>query len=100
MNWLWNCSGACFGYLEGDDLWTYSGRHVGRRMGSEIYDARGNYLGEVVNLNRLMANMEKQTWRGYAFTPSPTKGAVVRQSAGEEQPLYPGHGDFPEADSL
>lgn len=101
MNWLWNCSGACFGHLDGDDLWTYSGKHVGRRMGREIYDSRGNYLGEVVNLNRLMTNMEKkQTWRGNTFTPAPTRSPVARQPSGEEQPTYAGHQDFPDAASF
>lgn len=69
-------------------------------MGREIYDSRGNYLGEVINLNRLMANVEKETWRGNVFTPAATKGSVVRQPSKEEQSICADHQDFPDAASF
>lgn len=30
MDWLWNWGGECFGYREGDSLFTYFGHEVGR----------------------------------------------------------------------
>lgn len=42
MEWLWAWTGRCVGYRDGDDLWTDSGRHVGRFLGDEVYDLDGH----------------------------------------------------------
>jgi hypothetical protein len=54
MDWFWNWGGECFGYRDGDNLFTYFGREVGRFDGEEIYGSNGRYLGEVMSDNRLM----------------------------------------------
>jgi hypothetical protein len=41
MGWLFTWGGKCFGYREGDDLWTHDGRHIGRFYGEEVYGKRG-----------------------------------------------------------
>ena len=32
MDWFWNWGGECFGYREGDSLFTYFGKEVGRMV--------------------------------------------------------------------
>ena len=49
MDWLWNWGGECFGYREGDSLFTYFGHEVGRFDGEEIFGSNGRYLGEVMS---------------------------------------------------
>jgi hypothetical protein len=38
MDWFWNWGGECFGYREGDSLFTYFGKEVGRFDGEEILE--------------------------------------------------------------
>ena len=35
MDWLWNWGGKCFGYREGDSLFTYFGKEIGRFDGED-----------------------------------------------------------------
>jgi hypothetical protein len=37
MDWSWNWGGECFGYRDGDSLFAYFGKEVGRFGGEEIY---------------------------------------------------------------
>ena len=41
MDWFWNWGGECFGYREGDSLFTYYGREVGRFDGEGIFGSNG-----------------------------------------------------------
>lgn len=66
MEWFWTWGGECFGYRNGDSLFTYFGREAGRFDGEEIYGRDGRYLGEIRNNNRLI-----------------TKGVEEEQGAGE-----------------
>jgi hypothetical protein len=56
MEWLWTWGGKCFGYKDGDNLWAYSGEHIGKFKENEIYDRNGHYLGEIMSSNRLMCS--------------------------------------------
>src|SRR5262245_62569197 len=47
MAWLYTWGGTCFGWRDGDDLWTHDGRHVGRFHRDEVYGPDGRYLGEL-----------------------------------------------------
>ena len=59
--WLWTWGGECFGYHEGDELWTYNGRHVGRfDRHEEVYARDGRYLGEVMSNDRLITKTSKK----------------------------------------
>jgi hypothetical protein len=49
MDWFWNWGGECFGYRDGDSLFSYFGKEVGRFDGEEIYGSNGRYLGEVMS---------------------------------------------------
>src|SRR5262250_2901719 len=41
MDWFWNWGGECFGYRDGDRLFTYFGKEVGRFDSEEIYGSNG-----------------------------------------------------------
>jgi hypothetical protein len=49
MDWLWNWGGKCFGYRDGESLFTYFGMEAGRFDGEEIHGSNGRYLGEVMS---------------------------------------------------
>ena len=48
MDWFWNWGGECFGYRNGESLFTYFGKEAGRFDGEEIYGSNGRYPGEVM----------------------------------------------------
>jgi len=80
MDWFWNWGGECFGYREGDSVFAYFGKEVGRFDGEEIFGSNGCYLGEVMSDNRLITSRSKKSWvrgsfpwRGYRRT-STTSG--------------------------
>jgi hypothetical protein len=37
MDWFWNWGGECFGYRDGESLFTYFGKEIGRFDGEEVY---------------------------------------------------------------
>jgi hypothetical protein len=47
---------TCFGYRDGDNLWTHDGRHAGRFVRNEVYDRNGAYLGEIMSSNMSVAD--------------------------------------------
>jgi hypothetical protein len=61
MDWFWNWGGECFGYRDGDSVFTYFGKEVGRFDGEEIYGSNGRYLGEVMSDNRLITSRSKKS---------------------------------------
>jgi hypothetical protein len=69
------CSGygpgaaKCFGYRDGDNLWTSNRKHVGRFHGDAIYGSDERYLGERHNQNRLIVHRSKSAWRKCRFAP-------------------------------
>jgi hypothetical protein len=69
MDWLWNWGGECFGYREGDSLFTYFGKEIGRFDGEEIFGNNGRYLGEVMSDNRLITSRSKKSWVRGSFGP-------------------------------
>jgi hypothetical protein len=96
MNWVWTWGGTCFGYLDGDDLITHDGRHVGRKNDDgDIYSPKGRYLGEVRNKNRLITNRAKKSWVGYAFAPYARRVGFVRYVNYVGYVMYAGFEDFP-----
>ncbi len=95
--WLWTCGGKCFGYRDGDDIWSYSGYQVGRFQGDEAYGPDGCYLGELMNGDRLIANRSKTSWRGSSFAPWARRGAYADYAG---YATYAGYGDFPSVEQL
>ena len=39
MDWLWNWGGKCFGYRDGESLFTYFGKEAGRFDGRKFMEA-------------------------------------------------------------
>ncbi len=70
MDRLWTWGGECFGYRDGDDLWTHDGRHVARFVSNEVYGPDGRYIGETMNDNRLIG-LPPEKWSSlmYGFAP-------------------------------
>ena len=81
MQWLWTWGGICFGYREGDDLWTHDGQHVGRFRDNEVYGRDGRYLGELVNGDRLITNKAKSSSRQSGFSPSGRRNSYARNAS-------------------
>ena len=47
MEWVRTWGGKCFGYIDGEDLWTYGGKHIGKRYDDEFYGPDGRYLARI-----------------------------------------------------
>lgn len=63
MDWFWTWADECFGYRNGDSLFTYLGLEVLKFNGDKIYGSDKRYLGEVKNDNRLITSRSKKNWR-------------------------------------
>ena len=100
--WLWTWSGKCFGYREGDKLYTLEGLQVGRFVGREVYGSDGYYLGETGGADDakcLVTNMYKKSLTQPGFVPVLTDPKMPRP-AQPERPFYTGHEDFPSSAEL
>jgi hypothetical protein len=96
-SWLWTWGGACFGYRQGDSLFTYGGKETGRFHGTEVYGADGRYLGELSSASdgeRLITNVYKKSRTMNAFSPT-HHDSFSKPADRQEEPLYSGHEDFP-----
>ncbi|HEY3643849.1 MAG TPA: hypothetical protein VGM16_00810 [Gammaproteobacteria bacterium] len=100
MNWAWTWSGHSFGYWLEDNLWTYHGKHVGRRSGTHIHAPNGRYIGEVMGNGRLITNKAKAGMTGQIFVPALARVAEPPRPDGEGRQPYTGHEDFPHPDEL
>lgn len=95
MEWLWTWSGRCFGYRDGDNLWTHDGRDICRFHDDEVYGSDGRYLGEIIN-NRLITNKSKKMQRRSGFTPYANRTAYTKYVDYVGYTMYSGYEDFPE----
>jgi len=101
MQWLWTWGVESFGYREGDELWTYNGRHVGRFDGDEeVYGRDGRYLGEVMSNDRLITKTSKKSWQRGGFGQYGSRGAYARSANYAGYAMYKGHEDFPSPDAV
>ena len=99
MEYLWTWEGKFFGYSCSKLLYTYNGKCVGHFVGKIIYDQYGNYLGELMNVNRLIASQSKKHWRG---PPAPhiNGSAIVRLADYAGYVMLAGYEDFPSPDEF
>jgi 4-fold beta flower protein len=100
LEWLWTWGGACFGYREGDDLYTYDGRHVGHFVEKVVYGRNGLYLGEIRGRNRLVRKRANASWKQPSFNPRPRRPGQPRYVAYSGYPLDVGDDDFPPPESF
>lgn len=84
----------------GNDLWTYSGRHVGHRTGDEIFSPTGRYLGEVMQNGRLVTNKAKAGHQGNTFKPRPPRAPRPLEPSKNALTIYKGYQDFPHPDLI
>lgn len=94
MQWLWTWGGKSFGYRQNDNLFTHFGKHIGKFYENEIYDARGKYLGELMNDNRLISSNSKKSFAKYPFAPY-TGSPYVNYVDYVGNVMYAGYEDFP-----
>ena len=97
MNWVWTCSGECFGYRIDDALYTYWGLQIGHIEGDEVYGADGKYLGDIQTGNRLVTKKGKKHQVRQGFTPA-ASGSYVRTDDLSACDMDAGCEDFPTAE--
>jgi hypothetical protein len=84
----------------GNDLWTHDGYHVGRFEGDEIYGPDGRYLGEIMNNDRLITCLSKNSWRSGGFSPYASRVGFVPFVDYVGYVMYAGYEDFPAPNKL
>jgi len=94
MEWFWTWGGECFGYRNGDNLFTHNGVHAGKFYGDEVYGADGRYLGEIKNENRLITHSGKVGWTKFSFGRL-AGGSYARYANYVGYAMYAGYQDFP-----
>ncbi|TDI92974.1 MAG: response regulator [Chloroflexi bacterium] len=96
---LWTWSGDYFGFRDGQNLWTYEGRHVGRFRRDEIFRPDGLYMGDLVD-GRLVVDWHKTARRASSFTPSENRGGHTHFADREPFDMMLGYKDFPGPDQI
>jgi hypothetical protein len=94
---LWG--GTYFGYREGDDLWTHTGKHVGRFDGDEVYGSDGRYLGEIRS-GKLISRISSQNRRRGSFGRFASRIGRVPYVNHVGTVMYAGYEDFPGPESF
>jgi hypothetical protein len=97
-----NWGGKYFGWIEGDDLFTRDGHHVGCLHRNEVFAKTGRYLGEIKD-NRLITNIaKKQNKKRLPFLPQRLNMIRPIVSPSDEPPLElpAGYEDFPLPETL
>lgn len=97
---LWTWGGKYFGYLDGDDLWTYNGLNAGRIFNGKIFGPKGNYLGEIRNGDRLITHISSMQQKGPRFTPGSKTEGRAKCVSYEGLPMLPEYQDFPSAEEF
>jgi hypothetical protein len=100
MDWLWTWGGTCFGYRDGDNLWTRHGHHVGRFAGSEVYACNGAYLGEMMGTSRLITRQTKTRLIQGGFTPFGRRIVHTFYPDYSGYAMLAGYDDFPAPEAL
>jgi hypothetical protein len=93
-----DCS-TYFGYRDGNDLWTHTGKHVGRFDGDEVYRRDGRYLGEIKS-GKLITRSSARGHRGSSFAPHASRVGRVPYVGHVGTVMYAGYEDFPSPDSF
>jgi hypothetical protein len=71
--WLFNSEGKPIAFVNGNDVFTRTGRFLGRLTEKELW--RGEYQGEIVRENRLLYKMNN-VHPTHARPPKPVKPAI------------------------
>lgn len=89
--WAWG--GKYAGHRSGEYLYSPSGKPVGWFDGEELFDFNGNYIGEVKNKDRIIANKSSgHARRGVKAIPCNVCGTSYCDYVGYA--MYAGYEDF------
>jgi hypothetical protein len=99
LNWVWNWSGKCFGYIDRDELWKYSGEFAGLVVKDndveEVYNENGDYICEVYINGRLTVNLNKKgTKKIDPYTKPSNRPAFEPRENKIKMPIYNEYEDF------
>lgn len=97
MERMYTWGGRSFGYKDGGNLWTYSGKHVGRFHDDEVYGPDGRYLGELKN-GKLISRTSRKSRRKSRFTPRMNRMGRVKTVNHVGSVMLAGYEDFPMID--
>jgi hypothetical protein len=100
MNWVGTWSSKRFGYMDGEDLWTHDGRHVGKLRNRDDYGTEGRYLGEIQYHNRLLTKTDKKVKQDSPFTPLGQRIGHYPYADCRAKFMHPSYEDFPEPEKL
>ena len=100
MYWLSTWGGECFGYREGDNLRTYTGKHVGCFHDDEVYAPHGWYMGEIRLGNRLVIDRGKSARSKPRFVRCTDRLACLRLDHCQPLTFYLSYKDFPSPETF
>jgi hypothetical protein len=95
MTPLWTWGGKHFGRRRGDELYTRDGRHVGRFHQDEVYGSDGRYLGEIHSENRLITKPSKKDKMRAPFVPHCQSILATSYCDQVGYVMLSGYADFP-----
>lgn len=99
MERMFTWGGRSFGYKDGENLWTYSGKHVGKFHDDEIYGPDGRYLGELKN-SKLISKTSRKSRRKSRFTPRMKRMGRMKTVDHIGSVMLAGYEDFPVIDGF
>lgn len=104
-NWVWTWSGVSFGYLDGDALFTYDGRHIGfvdwSARPPAVFKVRtGDYLGELGDVDRLLTRRSPTHRRRAARSQRARRMGRMRRMNRIGRIMRMGCEDFPVPEDL
>ena len=102
QTWVWTWAGVSFGYLEGDALYTWDGRHVGFLVdGTLIFSvADGRYLGELADTDRLITRVSRLRRQRGSRMQRMNRTARMRRMNRMGRMMRMGCRDFPTPEEL
>lgn len=98
LEWIWNWSGKCFGYIDRDELWKYSGQFAGLLVDGgnvdEVYNENGEYICEVYSNGRLTVNLTKKDKKIEPYHKPAQRPSFEPREDKIKMPIYNNYEDF------
>lgn len=98
LDWIWNWSGKCFGYIDRDELWKYSGQFAGlivKDQGvDEVFNENGEYICEIHINGRLTVNVNKKGKKIDPYNKPAQRPSFEPRENKIKMPLYNEYEDF------
>ncbi|MGC9404344.1 4-fold beta flower protein [Vibrio genomosp. F10] len=97
MKSVWTWGGKSFGYIDGEDLWTNQGKHIAKLVEGEIYGPEGQYLGELMDHERLIFSQAKKALLSSPFKPYADQAPIKPCTDFASYAMFNGYEEFHEA---